>query len=67
MATGLCDDIPRLFVGRLIAIAASPLMQHGRAYRGCDASASPDERALKNLLFRLTGALEDTDAPDDDD
>jgi hypothetical protein len=32
----------RLFVGRLIAIAASPLMQHVRAYRDCDASASPD-------------------------
>jgi len=42
-------------------------MQHRRAYRGRDDSASPDERALKNRLFRPTGALEDTEAPDDDD
>src|SRR5271155_5355126 len=54
-ATGLCDGIPRLFVGRLIAIAASPLMQHVRAYRGCDDSASPNESANEDAC--KTGGL----------
>ncbi len=46
-ATGLCDGVPRLFVVRLIAIATSTL-KHAKSYRGRDASASPDDAAVKH-------------------
>jgi hypothetical protein len=40
----LCDGAPRLFVGRLIAISASPLMQHVKAYRGAMTPSAPTRR-----------------------
>src|ERR1019366_2428362 len=48
----LRTTVPRLLVGRLIALAASLLMQHVRAYRGCDDSASPDDTAARNVKSR---------------
>jgi hypothetical protein len=55
VAAGLCDGVPRLFVGRLIAIAAPPLMPHARAYSGRDDSASHDSMdiAPPSLYFRI--------------
>jgi hypothetical protein len=44
----LCDGVPRLFDGRLIAIGASLLMQHVRAYPAAMTLPAPMKELLRN-------------------